>query len=101
MIPQTTPEAPPKATQSARTFRMECAITVNVRAPAARIWTLLTDADDMPRWNSTITRIHGPIAQGTRLELAVPIALKRALPDFGPPFETYAADLKREAERGG
>jgi len=24
----------------------------------------------------------------------------RALPDFGPVFEQYAADLKREAERG-
>jgi hypothetical protein len=25
--------------------------------------------------------------------------IKRSLPDFGPVFETYAADLKREAER--
>jgi predicted dithiol-disulfide oxidoreductase (DUF899 family) len=25
--------------------------------------------------------------------------IKRSLPDFGPAFETYAADLKRAAER--
>jgi len=25
--------------------------------------------------------------------------IKGSLPDFGPPFETYAGDLKREAER--
>jgi hypothetical protein len=25
--------------------------------------------------------------------------IKGSLPDFGPPFEAYAADLKREAER--
>ncbi|HWM87663.1 MAG TPA: SRPBCC domain-containing protein [Kofleriaceae bacterium] len=25
--------------------------------------------------------------------------IRRSLPDFGPPFERYAADLKREAER--
>jgi hypothetical protein len=25
--------------------------------------------------------------------------IKGSLPDFGPPFETYAADLKREAEK--
>jgi hypothetical protein len=30
--------------------------------------------------------------------LLLPIA-GRAMPDFGPVFERYAADLKREAER--
>ena len=25
--------------------------------------------------------------------------IEGSLPDFGPPFEQYAADLKREAER--
>jgi hypothetical protein len=27
--------------------------------------------------------------------------IKGSLPDFGPPFEQYAADLKREAEARG
>lgn len=148
----------PRATTTSRAFRMEHAITINVRAPAERIWALLTNADDMPRWNSTITRIQGPIALGTRLRLEVPLApervfkprvaqleqprrmvwsdgaapmfrgvrtftltprddgstdfsmvevfsglmlplIKRSLPDFGPAFEAYAADLKHEAER--
>ncbi|HEX7838917.1 MAG TPA: SRPBCC domain-containing protein [Kofleriaceae bacterium] len=150
--------SPAKATQTSRTFRMECATTIDVRATPQRIWALLTNAADFPRWNSTVTRITGTIAQGERLALEVPAApgrtfkprvvgfnperemvwsdgfapmfrgvrtftlaanpdgttafsmvevlsgvmlpmIKGSLPDFGPSFEAYAADLKREAER--
>jgi hypothetical protein len=147
----------PAATKTATTFRMECAVSVNVKAPPAKIWTLLTNAADFPRWNSTVTSIGGNIALGERLELRVPISertfkpkvteleaekrmvwsdgaapmfkgvrtftltprddgstdfsmvevfsglmlplIKGSLPDFGPPFSQYAADLKREAEK--
>jgi hypothetical protein len=137
---------------------MECATTINVRATPQRLWALLTNAADFPRWNSTVTRITGKIEQGEKLALEVPVApgrtfkprvvtlepertmvwsdgfapmfkgvrtftlapnadgttafsmvevfsgvmlpmIKGSLPDFGPAFETYAADLKREAER--
>lgn len=147
-----------KATQTSRTFRMECATTINVHATPGRIWSLLTNTADFPRWNSTVTRLTGTIAQGEKLALEVPAApgrtfkpkvvklepertmvwsdgfapmfkgvrtftltpnadgstafsmvevlsgvmlpmIKGSLPDFGPQFETYAADLKREAER--
>ena len=147
-----------RATQTSRTFRMECATTIDVRATPKRIWALLTNAADFPRWNSTVTRITGTIARGERLALEVPAApgrtfkprvvrfeperemvwsdgfapmfkgmrtftlapnpdgttafamvevlsgvmlpmIKGSLPDFGPMFEAYAADLKREAER--
>jgi hypothetical protein len=147
-----------KATQTSQTFRQECATKIEVRATPQRIWSLLTNAADFPRWNSTITRITGTIAQGERLALEVPAApgrtfrprvtrlepertmvwsdgfapmfkgvrtftlephadgtttfsmvevfsgvmlpmIKRSLPDFGPSFEAYATDLKREAER--
>jgi hypothetical protein len=147
-----------KATKSARTFRMACAVEIDIRAAPERIWALLTNAADLPRWNTTVTRLTGTIAAGERLALEVPIApgrvfkpkvaqleasrvmvwrdgfapmfqgertfaleprgdgvtrfsmveefrgimlpmIKRSLPDFGPAFETYAADLKREAER--
>jgi hypothetical protein len=149
---------PAKATRTSSTFRMECATTINVRATAQRIWALLTNAADFPRWNSTITRVAGKIEQGAQLALEVPAApgrtfkpkvvklepertmvwsdgfapmfkgvrtftlapnadgstafsmvevfsgvmlpmIKGSLPDFGPSFEAYAADLKREAER--
>ena len=147
-----------RATRTSRTFRQECATKIEVRATPQRIWSLLTNAADFPRWNSTVTRITGTIAEGERLALEVPAApgrtfrprvtrlepertmvwsdgfapmfkgvrtftlephadgtttfsmvevfsgvmlpmIKRSLPDFGPSFEAYATDLKREAER--
>jgi hypothetical protein len=149
---------PAKATKSARAFRMECAVAIDIRATPPRIWALLTSAGDFPRWNTTVTKIGGTIALGERLAIEVPAApgrtfkprvtafepartmvwsdgfapmfkgvrtfqlapgpggattftmvevlsgimlpmIKGSLPDFGPAFEAYAADLKREAER--
>ena len=123
-----------------------------------RIWQILTDAEGFPRWNSTVTRIEGRIAEGEKLRVHVPgtertfapkvseaicgdrmtwaggvpllflgvrtfrltpcpdgsvdfamkerfsgfalLFAKGSMPDFGPIFEAYANDLKREAERG-
>lgn len=69
-------------------FRDECAIAINIRAPATRIWTLLTHATDFPRWNSTVTAIEGTIALGHKLELRVPISNRTFTPTvirFEPP----------------
>ena len=147
-----------RASKTSQTFRLECSTTIKVRASPERIWALLTNAADFPRWNSTVTRITGKIEQGERLALEVPAApgrtfkprvvklepertmvwsdgfapmfkgvrtftlapdpdgstvfsmvevlsgvmlpmIKGSLPDLGPAFEAYAADLKREAER--
>jgi hypothetical protein len=134
-----------------------CRVEVNIRATADRIWQLLTDANNFPRWNSTVTSLEGEIREGGRLRLRVPgtdrtftptvsgvvpnqrmlwtggVAplfkgvrtfelkprgdgttdfsmqerfsglmlplIKGSLPDFGPVFEQYALDLKREVER--
>jgi uncharacterized protein YndB with AHSA1/START domain len=148
-----------RAAKSATAFRMECGVSVRIAATPARVWSLLTNAADFPRWNSAVTRIDGDIALGRKLAVRVPLAptrvfrpkvvelqpetrmvwsdgaapmfrgrrtftltprgdgavefamvavlsglmlpmIKRSLPDFGPAFERYAADLKREAERG-
>jgi hypothetical protein len=147
----------PKASKSSSTFRMECGVALDIRAPAQKIWALLSNAQDFPRWNSTVTRLDGEIALGNQLKLEVPISkrtfsprvselnaparmvwsdgfapmfrgvrtfeleetqegttrfemrevfsglmlpmIRGSLPDFGPPFEQFAADLKREAER--
>ena len=127
------------------------------RTATQRVWSLLTDAEGFPRWNSTVSGIEGQIREGERLRLRVPgtdrvftpkvsgvvpnermtwtggvapifkgvrtFALKPrndgstdfemeerfsglilplvkgSMPDFGPVFERYANDLKREAER--
>ena len=144
-------------TQSRRAFSMMCAVKVNIQAKADVVWKILTDAEGFPRWNSTVTRIEGQIAEGQRIRLFVPgtdrsftptisdfvpnqrmvwtggfspvfkgvrvFALtsngddstnfameerfsglmlpiaRGAMPNFGPIFETYANDLKRESER--
>ena len=150
--------SPARATRTSRTFRLEYATSIDVRATPQRLWALLTNAADFPRWNSPVTRITGTIAEGERLALEVPAApgrtfkprvtrfeperamvwsdgfapmfkgvrtftlspgaggmttfamrevlsgvmlpmVRGSLPDFGPAFEAYAADLKREAER--
>lgn len=137
-------------------FTMTCAVKVRIQASAEIVWSLLTDAQAFPRWNSTVARIEGDIRENARLRLHVPgtnrtftptvsgivptrrmtwsdglgaifkgvrvftleprndgstdfameehfsgvvFALTRGLmPDFQPIFETYANDLKREAE---
>lgn len=147
----------PIFTQTRSVFSLECEVTVNIRAGADRIWRLLTDAKDFPRWNSTVTSIEGQIREGEQLRLRVPGTdrtftpkvsdvvpsqsmtwtggftplfkgvrtfklkprddgstdfvmeerfsglmlplVKGSLPDFGPVFERYAHDLKKEAER--
>jgi len=146
-----------KVTQTRSAFAMSCRVEVNIRATAERIWGLLTNANDFPRWNSTVTRVEGEIREGEKLRLHVPGTdrtftpkvsgvvpnrsmtwtggfapmflgvrtfelkprkddstdftmeerfsgimlplIKGSLPDFGPVFERYAADLKREAEK--
>lgn len=147
-----------RANKTATTFRSECGVAINVRAKPEKIWALLTNGADFPRWNSTVKSLEGEIAQGKQLALRVVVApdrvfkptvselvahermvwsdgtapmfkgvrtfvltakgdgstdfsmievlsgimlplIKGSLPDFGPPFEQYAADLKREAER--
>ena len=142
--------------QTRSVFSMSCTVEVNIRASAARVWRALTDAKEFGRWNSTVTKIDGEIAEGRRLRIHVPgtartftplvtgvvpnermtwtggvaplfkgvrtfelraqpdgstdfvmserfaglmLALvKGSMPDFGPVFEAYANDLKREAE---
>ena len=59
-------------TQSHGVFSMTCRVALDIQAPAARIWSLLTDATGFPRWNSTVTKVEGQISEGERLRLHVP-----------------------------
>jgi hypothetical protein len=147
------------ATKRKSTFRMECGVNIRINAKPEKIWGLLTNAQDFPRWNSMVQNIEGRIALGETIEVKVPYAPNRvfnlkvsawtpnqmmvwrdgaapmfqgvrtytltpqsdgstefsmvevlsglmlpmiggSLPDFASPFERYAADLKKEAERG-
>jgi uncharacterized protein YndB with AHSA1/START domain len=61
------------ATVENRTFRQVVRVAAEIAAPPERLWALLTNAADMPRWNSTVTQIEGWIAPGERLAIRVPI----------------------------
>lgn len=138
-------------------FRLEYSAGINIKTRSDRVWALMTNAGDFPRWNSTIKSIEGTIAAGQTIKLVASISPERvfnlniiefvpekkmvwsdgnamfrgvrtyivsdkkdgttdftmaevytglmlpmiagSLPDFGPTFEQYLADLKREAER--
>jgi hypothetical protein len=49
--------------------RIETEIEIN--APGARVWALLTDFAQMPSWNPFIRSISGTLAQGARLAIHV------------------------------
>jgi hypothetical protein len=148
-----------RTSKSKAMFQMGYAVGINVKTQPSKIWSLLTNAKDFPRWNSTVKNIDGNISLGEKIQLRATIAPERifklrvsefvenqkmvwrdgaapmfqgvrtyalkakndgstdflmeeifsglmlpmivkSLPDFGPTFEKYAADLKREAERG-
>jgi hypothetical protein len=63
-----------RAAKSKSAFRMETGVAIHVRASPKRVWSLLTDAADFPRWNPTVEKIEGRIAQGERLGIRVPAA---------------------------
>lgn len=77
------------ATASKSVFRRECAVTADIAATPERTWQLLTDADDMVRWNSTPTSMGGTIGPGGTVEMEVPEApgtvFKIKVTTFTPP----------------
>jgi hypothetical protein len=62
----------PKITQSHNRFSLTCSVEIYIHATAERIWSILTDAADHARWNSTVARMEGEIVEGSRLKLWVP-----------------------------
>lgn len=145
-----------KAEKTSKAFRLDYRVGITINAPAETVWSILTNADAYPSWNSTIDSIEGTIAPNEKIKLHAKISPKRAfklkvsefnpykkmiwsdgnamfkgvrtftlesmgenttvftmqevftgamlpmikgsLPDFTNDFETFAADLKKEAE---
>ena len=81
------------ATKSASTFRLTYRVEREIKAPAARIWALLTDAKKFPAWNSTVTSIDGEIALGQKLGIKVPLDPKRT---FHPKVTKLVANESME-----
>lgn len=66
-----------KASRTRSVFRLEYAIGVDIDAPAERIWALITDAEALVRWNSTINALDGRITDGERIALRSTMAPER------------------------
>ena len=58
-------------TQTRAPLSFVCRVDIEVRAPVACIWALLTDSKGMARWNSTVTLVEGEIREGGKLRIHV------------------------------
>jgi hypothetical protein len=61
-----------KITQDRRSFSLTCSVEILIHATPEKIWSILTDAAGHARWNSTVARMEGEIAEGSRFKLWVP-----------------------------
>ncbi|MBM3770916.1 MAG: SRPBCC domain-containing protein [Acidimicrobiia bacterium] len=62
------------ASESKSLFRRSVAVSITIKAKSERVWGLLTNAADIPRWNSTVSSVEGRIAPGERIKLKAPIS---------------------------
>ena len=72
--------------------------TIDIAAPADRVWTILTDTAAYPEWNPFITKLDGSLTRGSRL--AVTIALPGAKPRRFTPTVTAVEPERRLAWLG-
>jgi len=66
-----------RANKTKSAFRMEYSAGMNIKAKPDRVWALMTNAADFPRWNSTVKSIEGRIALGQTIKLIASIAPTR------------------------
>lgn len=66
-----------KASTEKKTFSRETSVSIDIAADPAIVWTLLTNASDMPRWNSTIVSLEGEIKLGEKIRLKSTLDEKR------------------------
>lgn len=58
-----------KATTVKKTFSRETSVSIGINADVSIIWTLLTQASDHVRWNSTVVSLEGEIKEGEKIKL--------------------------------
>lgn len=96
MSEDTTP-ADGQATTTRRLFSRQTVVTIDIAAPAEKIWALLTDAASFKSWNSTIVELTGTIAPGERIQLRSTLAPERTfklkVKQFEPPTRLAWGDV--------
>ena len=66
-----------KASTVKKTFSRETSISIEIKAAPPIIWSLLTNASEYPRWNSTVISIDGSIVPGEKINLKSTLDPKR------------------------
>ena len=66
-----------KASTIKKTFSRQTKVSIAIDADATIVWALLTNAEDFPRWNSTITSLEGKIQLGEKIRLKSTLDEKR------------------------
>lgn len=66
-----------KAHTVKKTFSRATEVSILIEADAAIVWALLTNAEDFPRWNSTVTSLEGTIQLGEKIKLKSTLDEKR------------------------
>jgi hypothetical protein len=74
---ETRTEMDGRASKTKSAFRMEYAAGVNIQASVERLWSLMTNSSDFPRWNTTVKSIEGQIAAGQTIKLVATVAPNR------------------------
>lgn len=62
--------------------------TTTIHAAPEKIWGLLTDAPNYPRWNPTVEKIDGQIAEGQKITVHTTFSKGRAFPAKVTALET-------------
>lgn len=66
-----------KAVTVKTTFSRETSVSNIINADATIVWALLTNANDMARWNSTLISVEGDIQVGNKIKLVSKLDPKR------------------------
>ena len=66
-----------KASTVKKTFSRATEVSILIEADVAIVWALLTNAEDFPRWNSTVTSLEGTIQLGEKIKLKSTLDEKR------------------------
>jgi uncharacterized protein YndB with AHSA1/START domain len=67
-----------RADKTKSAFRMEYTVGINIKAKPEKVWAIMTNARDFPRWNSTVKSMEGRIGLGETVKLVATIAPTRS-----------------------
>ena len=62
-----------------------------IDAPVSRVWSLLTDLPNWPRWNTTVDKVEGSIGLGSRVTVYATAERPAPVPDDGGIHGTHGS----------